>query len=243
MRCVWLKAYERSRDLPLLPRAWREEFNHLRPPVDNQLRGRLVVGQPRHRTRPADPGRLGRVRARCGGPTVSRLRGARPHAGGDHRHGRDAAVRHRRLRRRAGAPGPADAVRRRDQRDRQRRRARARVERRDGGRDDPPRRRADHAGRLPGQEPARAAGRHRRRQHVRRREHLLPDRRRRDRRRRAGGAPRVRPRRPAAGPAGHHPGRGDVPVRPARSTRRRTCSSARSRTRRHRRSPTGRSAR
>ena len=59
---------------------------------------------------------------------------------------------------------------------------------------------ADHAGRLPRQEPARAGGRHRRREHVRRREHLLPDRRRRDRRRRAGGAPGVRPRRPAAGP-------------------------------------------
>ncbi|MFI5099736.1 MAG: methylenetetrahydrofolate reductase C-terminal domain-containing protein [Actinomycetes bacterium] len=52
MRCVWLKAYERSRDLPLLPRAWREEFNHLRPPVDNQLRGdsswvNLVTGRDR----------------------------------------------------------------------------------------------------------------------------------------------------------------------------------------------------
>ena len=39
MTCVWLKAYDRSQDLPLLPRRWREEFNHLRPPVDNQLRG------------------------------------------------------------------------------------------------------------------------------------------------------------------------------------------------------------
>ena len=52
IRCVWLKAYERSRDLPLLPRAWREEFNHLRPPVDNQLRGdsswvNLVTGRDR----------------------------------------------------------------------------------------------------------------------------------------------------------------------------------------------------
>jgi len=52
MRCVWLKAYERSRDLPLLPRVWREEFNHLRPPVDNQLRGdsswvNLVTGRDR----------------------------------------------------------------------------------------------------------------------------------------------------------------------------------------------------
>jgi hypothetical protein len=52
MPCVWLKAYERNRDLPLIPRAWREEFNHLRPPVDNQLRGdsswvNLVTGRDR----------------------------------------------------------------------------------------------------------------------------------------------------------------------------------------------------
>jgi Methylene-tetrahydrofolate reductase C terminal len=39
MRCVWLKAYERSVSMPLLPQAWRDEFNHLRPPVDNQLQG------------------------------------------------------------------------------------------------------------------------------------------------------------------------------------------------------------
>ena len=32
MRCVWLKGYERSQKLP-----WREEFDHLRPPVDNRL--------------------------------------------------------------------------------------------------------------------------------------------------------------------------------------------------------------
>lgn len=37
MRCVWVKAEERSRTLPLLPHKWREEINHLRPPVDNQL--------------------------------------------------------------------------------------------------------------------------------------------------------------------------------------------------------------
>ena len=35
MRCVWLKAYERSRKLPL----WRDHFNELRPPVDNALKG------------------------------------------------------------------------------------------------------------------------------------------------------------------------------------------------------------
>ena len=34
MRCVWLKGYERSRKLP-----WAEEFDHLRPPVDNRLWG------------------------------------------------------------------------------------------------------------------------------------------------------------------------------------------------------------
>jgi hypothetical protein len=33
MRCVWLKAYERSRKLPL----WRDELDHLRPPVDHRL--------------------------------------------------------------------------------------------------------------------------------------------------------------------------------------------------------------
>jgi len=37
MRCVWVKAEERSRTLPLLPKHWREEINHLRPPVNNQL--------------------------------------------------------------------------------------------------------------------------------------------------------------------------------------------------------------
>ncbi|MSW38443.1 MAG: hypothetical protein F2839_02160, partial [Actinobacteria bacterium] len=36
MPCVWNKAYERSSRWPL-PRVWKEEFNHLRPPVDNQL--------------------------------------------------------------------------------------------------------------------------------------------------------------------------------------------------------------
>ena len=32
MRCVWLKAVERSRRLP-----WREEIHDIRPPVDNRL--------------------------------------------------------------------------------------------------------------------------------------------------------------------------------------------------------------
>jgi YebC/PmpR family DNA-binding regulatory protein len=39
MRCVWVKAEERSRTLPLLPRTWREHIHDLRPPVNNQLEG------------------------------------------------------------------------------------------------------------------------------------------------------------------------------------------------------------
>ena len=34
MRCVWTKGYLRSRSLP-----WRDEFDLLRPPVDNRLAG------------------------------------------------------------------------------------------------------------------------------------------------------------------------------------------------------------
>jgi len=34
MRCVWVKAVERSRRLP-----WSEEIHDLRPPVDNRLEG------------------------------------------------------------------------------------------------------------------------------------------------------------------------------------------------------------
>jgi Methylene-tetrahydrofolate reductase C terminal len=54
MRCVWVKAYERSRSLPLLPGTWRAELNHLRPPVDNRLKGtsswkNLVTGRDRVR--------------------------------------------------------------------------------------------------------------------------------------------------------------------------------------------------
>ena len=37
MRCVWTKAYERTVFLPL-PKVWKEEYNHLRPPVDNRLK-------------------------------------------------------------------------------------------------------------------------------------------------------------------------------------------------------------
>jgi hypothetical protein len=39
MRCVWVKAHERSQSLPLLPAGWREGVSHLRPPVDNRLQG------------------------------------------------------------------------------------------------------------------------------------------------------------------------------------------------------------
>jgi hypothetical protein len=35
MRCVWLKAVERSQKLPL----WRDHIDELRPPVDNSLQG------------------------------------------------------------------------------------------------------------------------------------------------------------------------------------------------------------
>ena len=48
MPCVWTRGYERSRKLPL----WREDFAHLRPPVDNSLQGtsswkNLVTGRDR----------------------------------------------------------------------------------------------------------------------------------------------------------------------------------------------------
>lgn len=52
MRCVWVKAHDRAEHLPLLPAHWREEFNELRPPVNNALRGQsswvnLVTGADR----------------------------------------------------------------------------------------------------------------------------------------------------------------------------------------------------
>ena len=53
MRCVWVKAYERSRQAAGLARA---TSTHLRPPVDNSLEGTSSWQQPRHRTRPADAG-------------------------------------------------------------------------------------------------------------------------------------------------------------------------------------------
>ena len=39
MRCVWVKAEERARTMPLLRPSWRRHFNDLRPPVDNRLHG------------------------------------------------------------------------------------------------------------------------------------------------------------------------------------------------------------
>ena len=35
MKCVWLKAYERSERLPV----FRDHLDHIRPPVDNTLKG------------------------------------------------------------------------------------------------------------------------------------------------------------------------------------------------------------
>jgi hypothetical protein len=48
MRCVWLKAVERSQRLPI----WRGHIDELRPPVDERLRGtsswiNLVTGRDR----------------------------------------------------------------------------------------------------------------------------------------------------------------------------------------------------
>ena len=56
MECVWLKAEQRSRTLPLLPELWREHFHNLRPPVDNRLKGTsswLNLVTHRDRARPA----------------------------------------------------------------------------------------------------------------------------------------------------------------------------------------------
>ena len=56
MRCVWVNAATSAPSkLPL----WREHIDHLRPPVDNRLKGTLVVDQPRDRTRPAARRRAG----------------------------------------------------------------------------------------------------------------------------------------------------------------------------------------
>jgi hypothetical protein len=61
MRCVWLVAERRSRTLPLLPDAWRDHFDALRPPVDNRLQGTsswLNLATRRDRVTPAGWSRL-----------------------------------------------------------------------------------------------------------------------------------------------------------------------------------------
>ena len=39
MECVWVKANRRAESMPLLPKSWREEVSHMRPPVNNALKG------------------------------------------------------------------------------------------------------------------------------------------------------------------------------------------------------------
>ena len=211
----------------------------MRPPVDNRLKNTSSWANFAEQARPPDARRLEARRRRVGMSELERklagdglvITGELPVVDGGG-HGR-----------RAPAARAVRAVGRRDQRDRQHRRARARLQRRGRDRAQAARRRADHADRLPRQEPARDPGRHRRRRAARHREHLLPDRRRRDRGRRAGGAPRLRPRRPAADRHGGRDRARRVPLGPQRSSRRRTSSSAPSRTRARRRSPTAPSAR
>ena len=55
MRCVWLKAYERSERLPV----FRGHIDDLRPPVDNGLEGHVRLAQPDQRPRPQGSWRLG----------------------------------------------------------------------------------------------------------------------------------------------------------------------------------------
>ena len=69
MRCVWVKAEERARTLPLLPASWREHFHELRPPVDNRLQGHVVVDR---------TCATGRDRAHAGRVEAGRARRATP---------------------------------------------------------------------------------------------------------------------------------------------------------------------
>ena len=60
MRCVWVKAYERSARLPL----WRGHIDRLRPPVDNSLEGssawaNLLSGRDRQTPAGWDPDGVG----------------------------------------------------------------------------------------------------------------------------------------------------------------------------------------
>ena len=175
MRCVWVKAYERSDKLPL----WREHFDHLRPPVDNSLQGtsswkNLVTGRDRQHAGRWLAG-CRRLRTSC---APGERRRSRP------RCRRSTAAACAEVRRQLA---PMQDVARRGQRDRQHGRPRARLAARGRHRAEAVRRRADHAARLPRPQPARAAGRHRRRRDARHRELCCPHRRRRHRRRRARG--------------------------------------------------------
>jgi hypothetical protein len=39
MQCVWVKANKRAATMLGLPKSWREEISHMRPPVNNALNG------------------------------------------------------------------------------------------------------------------------------------------------------------------------------------------------------------
>ena len=60
MRCVWVKAYERSARLPI----WRWPHRQAAPAGRQRARGDLGVGQPVQRPRPRDAARLGPGRCR-----------------------------------------------------------------------------------------------------------------------------------------------------------------------------------
>ena len=158
MRCVWVTAVDRAEHLPLLPAKWRHEIDDLRPPVDNRLRGHLVLAEPGDRSRSADARRVERAVSFRDQDRTARVR----------RHGRDAGDRRRRH---GGGDAPArlhGGVPGRGQRHRQRGRPRPRFAARGGARDPALRGRADHAARLPRPEPAGARGRSRRRVAARR---------------------------------------------------------------------------
>ena len=82
------------------PSTWRDEFNHLRPPVDNRLNGHVVVDQLRDEARPSNGRPAGGPSERCS--CLARV----PGGGRLRRHGRDADDRRRRPRR-ACAPARA----------------------------------------------------------------------------------------------------------------------------------------
>ena len=60
MRCVWVKAYDRSQRLPV----WRSHIHELRPPVDNQLKdtsswANLLSGRDKQTPAGWEPGEAG----------------------------------------------------------------------------------------------------------------------------------------------------------------------------------------